>query len=459
MKGDFSKLTFDPAKHFTRVLQQQGRVQLDADWNEQSAILLHYIQTLASDLIGDHGGPKDEIDDTKIIKRKKLGFDLITDKKNLETYSDAALPDNERESLEAKLAAPDVQGPFVIGKGHYYVNGLLLEVDDFYGFYKQPDYPWDSGEKLESGRHLIYLDVWERHVTSFEDKTIREVALEGADTASRAKLVWQVKAIKVSDTAGDAGSLDKDLDFVGKELLPKNRGWLKVQAKTEQTTYEPCTIAPQSSYRGLEDQLYRVEVYREDAEHPFKFKWSRDNASIVTGAKLKGDTLKVDDPRGFSAGQWVEITNEDQEKLGLSGVLVKIKSITDNEFTFSSNEKENPIPAIGFTPSMARRWDGAEIIIEESRWQKLADGISIEFQPANESEKIQYRTGDYWLIPARTATANVEWPSGVAKPPFGVEHQYAPLALIDVKDKNSSVKQDLRKVFAELAIPITKLKK
>ena len=39
MRGDFSRDTFDPVKHFSRVLQQQGRVQLDADWNEQTAIL------------------------------------------------------------------------------------------------------------------------------------------------------------------------------------------------------------------------------------------------------------------------------------------------------------------------------------------------------------------------------------------------------------------------------------
>ena len=38
MKGDFSRITFDPKKHYSRVLMQQGRVQLDADWNEQAAI-------------------------------------------------------------------------------------------------------------------------------------------------------------------------------------------------------------------------------------------------------------------------------------------------------------------------------------------------------------------------------------------------------------------------------------
>ena len=47
MKGDFTRDTFDASNHFTRVLMQQGRVQLDADWNEQTAILLHYLQSLA----------------------------------------------------------------------------------------------------------------------------------------------------------------------------------------------------------------------------------------------------------------------------------------------------------------------------------------------------------------------------------------------------------------------------
>src|SRR5512139_2925179 len=58
MKADLTRNTFDPLKHYSRVLMQQGRVQLDADWNEQGAILLHYLQALAADLIGPHAGPQ-----------------------------------------------------------------------------------------------------------------------------------------------------------------------------------------------------------------------------------------------------------------------------------------------------------------------------------------------------------------------------------------------------------------
>ena len=52
MKGDFTRWTFDPQKRFSQVLMQQGRVQLDADWNEQTSILLHYLRTLAAHIIG-----------------------------------------------------------------------------------------------------------------------------------------------------------------------------------------------------------------------------------------------------------------------------------------------------------------------------------------------------------------------------------------------------------------------
>src|SRR3954447_3717608 len=57
MKSDFTRVTFDPRNHFSRVLMQQGGVTLDADFNEQAAILLHHLQTMARDLIGPHAAP------------------------------------------------------------------------------------------------------------------------------------------------------------------------------------------------------------------------------------------------------------------------------------------------------------------------------------------------------------------------------------------------------------------
>ncbi len=45
-----------------------------------------------------------------------------------------------------------------------------------------------------------------------------------------------------------------------------------------------------------------------------------------------------------------------------------------------------------------------------------------------------YRTGDYWLIPARTIIGDVLWPQDLSGnpdplPPHGVKHHYALLAV------------------------------
>ena len=57
MKGDFSRVSFRREKHYSRVLMQQGRVQLDADWNEQMAILAHQNDVQMADIVGVSGVP------------------------------------------------------------------------------------------------------------------------------------------------------------------------------------------------------------------------------------------------------------------------------------------------------------------------------------------------------------------------------------------------------------------
>src|SRR4029077_6867387 len=161
MKGDFTRLTFDPEKHFSRVLMQQGRVTLDADWNEQSGILLHYLRTLARDLIGPYAAPVEN-----------PGFVLTAGNNSL-----------------------------LIGAGRYYVDGILVENDTECSYETQPAYPVPSSDpflKLSQGNEFwLYLDVWERHVTIIEDDGIREPALGGPDTCTRSKIVWQIKALPI----------------------------------------------------------------------------------------------------------------------------------------------------------------------------------------------------------------------------------------------------------------------
>src|ERR1051325_3797446 len=58
MKTDLTRSTFRREKHYSSVRMQQGRVQLDSDWNEQLDIEMHADTTTRIDVIGPCGAPE-----------------------------------------------------------------------------------------------------------------------------------------------------------------------------------------------------------------------------------------------------------------------------------------------------------------------------------------------------------------------------------------------------------------
>ena len=52
MKGDFSRSTYRPSNHYSSVRLQQGRVLLDAEWNEHADIGLHVDRATTGDVVG-----------------------------------------------------------------------------------------------------------------------------------------------------------------------------------------------------------------------------------------------------------------------------------------------------------------------------------------------------------------------------------------------------------------------
>src|SRR5207248_4400927 len=64
-KTDITRDSFRRHKNFSRVLMQQGRVQLDADWNEQTDLFLYALRKTLTDLVGRRWGTFDfDIDPT-----------------------------------------------------------------------------------------------------------------------------------------------------------------------------------------------------------------------------------------------------------------------------------------------------------------------------------------------------------------------------------------------------------
>jgi hypothetical protein len=414
MHGDFSRDSFDRTRHLSRVLYQQGRVMLDADPNEQTSILLHYLRTLAADIIGPHGMP------------------------------------GKGKAFAVQLGVQDGTHTLTIGPGHYYVDGILCENDEEERTYvSQTDLPAAEAEDLEVP-FLAYLDVWEAFVPSSAVEG-REVALGSIDTSARARVVWQVKIIRVGNGAA-CDNLGPDWD----KLTAKNRGSLRARIAPQEEVEDNCKVEAGGEYRGLENQLYRVEIHTggTTADHP-TFKWSRDNGALVFPVRSlsKGEatleSLGEDATRSLRVRDWVEIVDDARTLRGEPGILAQVAKVSAQARKVTLQpakadalaKYENRING----KLLLRRWDhhGAveedgAIAIQQSDdpdagWYRLEDDVEIQFWPAAD---IRYRPGDYWLIPARVGSTRLDWPvrpgteEPAPKPPQGIEHHYAPLGIV-----------------------------
>jgi len=409
MQGDFSRFTFHKEKHYRLVLRQQGRVDIEADWNEQQQILRHIEETEGTDVIGPSGYPK-------------------------------SLPD----SFALKSDATATSG-LTIEAGRMYVDGILCENEAACDLFKQPDLTAVGGKlagltlpPAAAASFVAYLEVFFHHVTALQDPGIREKALGGPDSASRARVVWQVK-------------LQPSKSAVCSDFVPPPPPGGTLRASTAPVASPtPCSIPPTAGFRRLENQLYRVEVHNgSDAGTP-TFKWSRENASIVTGVVLiSGQTITVTDlgrddvTLGFKTAEWVELIDDRSELTDGHGTLLLVDKAAGNTVVIKPDTPViapvlNPGETLSSRNVRLRRWEQtgpatgpgsvAQGLAIGPGPIALEDGLQVEFQGTG------YRAGDYWLIPARTAidgdTGNIEWPAGAFLAPHGVERHYAPLAVV-----------------------------
>jgi hypothetical protein len=530
MKGDFSRIRFERSKHYTSVLMQQGRVQLDADANEQRFIDERMRVSETADVVGPDGAP---------IHAAGFGIGLRGDGASL-----------------------------TIGQGRFYIDGLLCENEaplDFTGQDYLIDPNTQIGAMLDNLRRgglqsmQVWLEAWQRFVIPLDDPAIKEVALGEADTTARIQTVWRVVVqgipaffrlpiltqsvdtlnqalgnLRLTATANQAATvapvqtnlaatlsalqlqpaatatispaLADNLRLVHADVasqlstvnLQSSQGVQVVQAATAlgnlirflpsvdccesmrsrlptlslpgklsaqvQSTSDqgPCLPAPNAAYRGLENQLYRVEIHQGGDASTATFKWSRDNGFVVTGVRgtsgstLTVDSLGLDANFGFAAGQWVEIS-DDSDEFGPTpnrpGTLVQIQGTDPTRMQVTLPGTAPNVDTAGGHAKM-RRWDQTTgtsqgIALSPGNWIELENGVQVMF-----SADGLYQSGDHWLIPARTATGDIEWPPAgsdgqPAQPPAGIVVHRAPLACLHL-DQGQLVVEDCRRIFRPL---------
>ncbi len=462
MQGDYSLNPLTVRANVSRVLLQQGRVMLDSDWNEQSAALIHWQRDLGADIIGPHGG----VDDAFLIAIEGANKDRLSITRGV-YYVDGIRCANAPLPLFG-LTAKDLE---------------QLAAAHTVPFRPQPFWPVEVTDPHfdPSKKWVVYLDVWERHVSAAQNRGYREIALGGPDTAARAIVVWQVKLLELTaeiDTFSQpyqslvpAGTKKKPAaappDFDVPYILLNT--WLRSGARmaaraTENVSTAPCIVSPDAKYRGADNRLYRVEIHDEATDKTSAtFKFSRDNGSVVfpvvdvQKTKVTVASLGRDPRTSVEIGDWVEIADDLSALTNRVDALRRVVHVDRGGLVITLDNE--PAIDIGRDPAfnpILRRWETAPINVREGTgedgWIHLPDGVQVQFSHT-ELPHAGFRCSDYWLIPTRTATGDVLWPKlgnvPTAVPPHGVTHHYAPLALI--RDGRIS---DARWTFDQLAVPV-----
>lgn len=458
MTFDCSRFSFHPWKDFFGVVMQQGRVQLDSDWNEWVAELMRRLQAGTMDTLGRAVVPRMTPD----------GFNILA-----------------------------ASGALTIGRGRIYVDGLLAEnhgaeplewdpsLAEFRGtaplpFFEQPYLPFNATNQpapadifnrpvLSGGPHLVYVDVWQREFSHLQDADLIEKAV-GIDTSERLQTVWQVKLLQ---NIGNATCTTPDDEVPGWSAVIRPSG-----ARLANSTGDvpgdpnPCLVPPAAGYKGSENQLYRVEIHRGGPQNTATFKWSRDNATVATrvteiqgGNRLVVESLGRDEILGFHGGDWIEILDDWHELHQLPGQLRRIRLGDGIDTSTRSILLDDGLPA-GLFPvdgqghtdatrnTRIRRWDQSGIVrrADGSEFHNLdasassngipvppvgtqlslEHGILVEFTLAAPG---QFEAGDNWVFAARVADASIE-PLDHA-PPRAIHHHYARLAVVTFPDSET----------------------
>ncbi len=494
MKGDVTRESFRQYRHYRGVRMQQGRVQLDADWNEQLAIDEHLDRTESRDVIGLCGAPIHDGgfrivgtltnaagDEDLLLAPGRIYVDGLLCELDATPVTLTSAPAGSAIEVETRL----VDGRLLdVGQWVELSEGATTVVAEIIGvlgrtlalsqptsafspaarvrrattYLTQPDLPTPA--PFDPTRdYVCYLEVWQRHITEHEDEALREPALggpdSGPDTTTRAQTVWQVRLEEV-----DPALTDPTCDDFGHGWMPSGGGGvaaLRARAEPDPSVDDPCLVPPEAGYRRLEHQLYRIEVHQgtNSAGLPPTFKWSRDNGSVVypiTGVASAGAPATVEvSHTGRDA--YLTIKEEDivevvDDRSALSGQVDDLYSVdgvdpADRQVTLSAGLPGSLAQDPDAHP-LARRWDhrprtgvtvaaDGALEIDETGWLPLEAGVEIQFRPGG-----IYRAGDHWLVPARAGVREgVLWPTendtddgAVFQEQHGIERDYCVLGLV-----------------------------
>ncbi len=384
MKIQKSRNSRQPAKDYSAVCHQQGRMLTDSDLTEQALLARDRLSAALQDVIGS-GTPRQGA----LLQVTESGDQMIPSLHWGRVYVDGV-----PAQVRAAADAPD---------------------PDQFAYAHQLYYP--EAPALPAGAHRLYVDVWERSVGWLQDDLLRDPGLHGADTSTRTQTLAQVKWC--------APELDPLCEAVNPRLGDAR---LRLELRSLATSADPCDPCADELELNepVGNYLFRAEVHdveydADDEPRALVLKWSSENGAEAYAS--------ADVPQDFAANRFVyEFFDEITEQrlgahLGRDGANLRI---VDGQrpglvSVFSAAAPE--------AREFVRRWDGwCRIEKSGSDWQlsagfegsiDLTSGVGAD-KPGHVTQGgatvgIELRVlslaieladhpllaGDYWTVPVR----------------------------------------------------------
>jgi Family of unknown function (DUF6519) len=398
--GDFSRYRFDPREHADgvsqpngaamrnreAVLHQQGRVITDDDLSEGQLIDLAWRAQAGRDLIGSGvcAVPSNEPDGFRINAATVSGGQVLVSVKPGRAWVDGLLA--RLPGLASNALAP-----------------LVRSASYFGAPFTQPQPAVDT---IGAGvRDAVVLEAWHDVLHGFQyPQQLIEPALGGPDTSERAYLSFQFRLLRLA--------ADEDCGAVLAKLQDdaSSKGRLSVSLAPVIAIGGDCPVVGEGGYRGLEHNLYRIEIADAADGAPLRFKWSPCNGGLVGRGRF--DSMSGVPKIVIDAGR-TAILDSGLTELYLEIVQFDVASgvwrvsygstatlNADQDLELASPPSFGTAPATT-APVFFRLWSGLREVAEfanSSNPVELRDGIRLVFD-AGASGAL--RPGDFWTFPVR----------------------------------------------------------
>jgi hypothetical protein len=448
MAGDRARVSFDPSRKWRGLIAQQGRVTVEADWNEAAMIADERDRQVALDVVGRFATPDHGYAVTAVAR-------------------------------EGERARPALRH-LAIGPGTLYLGGERLDLHERVHYGEQPDWLDHSTDPMwepprarhdrEARHELVYLLAAEQEVSAVEDPAMADVALGGPDTMQRRRILQRFVRCR-SESGQCEGSwealerslADHGLLFDPASMRARSAARLKV-------TFSPAPggsgPAAPGGYLGAENQMIRVMVTRIDrATGEPTIVWGYDDASFlyrvhnaVSGADSTALTLTsapVDSYHYPRRGQAVELLR-DAVKLTDAGYIASpaglVSTVTEayDPATKTLFIAGHPAGPGGYlddyldterTPKpYLRVWQGTAAA-PPGKAVPLGDtGVCVTLTSAN-----GFRVGDFWHFALRPAQKTIVYPEryrDAPQPPDGPRIWACPLAVVTWGEEEEDEDED-----------------